>query len=59
MDNRLTTYDELLAENADLKRRVAELEARVVLLMKQLDQLLKLLGEKNRSGKREAAPFSK
>lgn len=44
--------DELLAENAALKLQVAQLTARV-------EQLTKLLEEKNRSGKRQAAPFSK
>lgn len=52
MDDREPTYDEL-------KRRVAELEAQVSSLTRQVEQLLKLLDEKNRSGKRQAAPFSK
>lgn len=48
MDDRLT-YNELLAEDAELKHRVAELEALVE----------KLLEAKDRSGKRQAASFSK
>lgn len=45
MDGRRPTYDELLAENAALKVRV--------------EALTKLLEERTRSGKRQAAPFSK
>ena len=79
MDDR-PTNDELLAENAELKQRVAELEAqvaslepqaaelelRVASLAAQLEaalgriaELTKLLDEKSRAGKRQAAPFSK
>ena len=46
------TYDELLAENARLKRRIARLERRVAQLVRQVE---KLRGE----GHRQAAPFRK
>lgn len=46
------TYEELLAENARLRRRVAELEAVVEDLRRQLEEM-------RRSSKRQAAPFSK
>lgn len=66
MDGRQPTYDELLAENAALKAQVVELTAHVARLtahVEQLttrvEQLTKLLEEKTRSGKRQAAPFSK
>jgi hypothetical protein len=52
MDGRQPTYDELVA-------RVAELEAQVASLQTQLEKALELLEEKTRSGKRQAAPFSK
>lgn len=52
MENRRPTYEELAAENASLRLQVAKLTVRV-------EQLMKLLEEKNRSGKRQAAPFSK
>lgn len=46
------TYEELLAENARLRRRVTELEATVAQLRCQVEEL-------RRSSKRQAAPFSK
>lgn len=46
------TYEELLAENALLRQRVAELESVVEELRRQLEEL-------RRSNKRQAAPFSK
>ncbi len=52
MDGRKPTYEELV-------ERVAELEAQVAALQAQLEKALKLLEEKTRSGKRQAAPFSK
>ena len=59
MDGRQPTVDELLrlveqltAQNKQLAAEVKRLEARV-------DELTRLLAEKNRSGKRQAAPFSK
>jgi hypothetical protein len=80
MDGRRPTYDELLVENAALRKRVAELEslnaeresrngeregqvarftARVELLLKRQEELRQRLEEKERSSKRQAAPFSK
>ncbi len=41
------------------QQRVAELEAQVAALTAQVEKLTKLLEEKTRSGKRQAAPFSK
>lgn len=49
---RQPTYEELLAENTRLRRRVAELEAVVEDLRRQVDEL-------RRGSKRQAAPFSK
>jgi transposase len=46
------SYDELLAVMAAKDRRIAELERR-------LAELEKLLAERTRTGKRQAAPFSK
>lgn len=46
------SYEELAAENAYLRKRVAELEAVVEALRAQIEEL-------HRSGKRQAAPFSK
>ena len=46
------SYEELEAENAQLRCRVAELEASVAELRRQVEEL-------TRSGKRQAAPFSK
>lgn len=46
------SYEELLAENALLRQRVAELESVVEELRRQLEEL-------RRSNKRQAAPFSK
>ena len=51
MDGR-PTYEELEQENAALRKQVGELTARV-------EQLMKLLEEQRRAGKRQAAPFAK
>lgn len=66
MDGRQPTEDELLAENAALKVQVRRLTAQVeqfgaqnAALRAQVGQLTKLLEEQTRSGKRQAAPFSK
>jgi transposase len=59
MDGRRPTYDELQAENAALRERVAVLEAQVARLTAQVESLLQRLEEKDRTGKRQAAPFSK
>ena len=49
---RQPTYDELLAENAALRRRISSLEEQLARLEKRVEELV-------RSGKRQAAPFSK
>jgi len=59
MEGRQPTYDELLAENAALKVRVRRLTVLNEQLTARVEQLTKLLEEKNRSGKRQATPFSK
>jgi transposase len=48
----MKTYEELLQENSELRRQVAE-QAR------QIEKLEKLIEEVRRRGKRQAAPFSK
>jgi transposase len=48
----MPTYEELLQENVELRRRVAEQERRIA-------QLEKIIEELRRGGKRQAAPFSK
>jgi transposase len=48
----MPTYDEILQENIELRRRVAEQERRIA-------QLEKIIEELRRGGKRQAAPFSK
>jgi transposase len=60
------TYDELVAENEQLraentalKQRIAELEAEVARLQAALDRLTGRVEEAERAGRRQAAPFSK
>jgi len=60
------TYEQLAAENARLRRRVADLEAvntrleaRVAKLEARIAELTGLLEQRTRDGKRQAAPFSK
>ena len=53
------TYEELRAENAHLRQRVAALEAQVEPLQAQVRQLAAQLQEAQRASKRQAAPFSK
>lgn len=48
----MPTYEELLQENVELRRRVAEQERRIA-------QLDKIIEDLRRGGKRQAAPFSK
>jgi len=48
----MPTFEEVLQENSDLRRRVAEQERRIA-------QLEKIIEELRRGGKRQAAPFSK
>lgn len=50
--NHRPSYEELEVENARLRRRVAELEATVADLRRQVEEV-------TRAGKRQAAPFSK
>src|SRR3990172_8692093 len=52
-------YEELAAENAALRQRVAELSQRVVELEAALKSALEQLEAARRAGKRQAAPFSK
>jgi transposase len=48
----MSTSEEILQENSELRRRVAEQERRIA-------QLEKIIEELRRGGKRQAAPFSK
>lgn len=48
----MPTYEELLQENSELRRRVADQERRIA-------QLEKIIEELRRGGKRQAGPFSK
>jgi uncharacterized coiled-coil protein SlyX len=50
---------ELKSRNAGLEGQVARLAARVELLLKRQEELRQRLEEKERSSKRQAAPFSK
>lgn len=55
----MPTYAELLEENVELRRRVAEQERQIESLKRRLADLEKLVEELRRRGKRQAAPFSK
>jgi transposase len=55
----MPTYDDLLQENAELRRRVAEQERQIAGLNRRIAELEKLVEELRRRGKRQAAPFSK
>jgi transposase len=55
----MPTYEELLQENAELRRRVAEQERQITSLKRQVEELKNLVEELRRRGKRQAAPFSK
>jgi transposase len=55
----MRTYEEILQENSELRRRVAEQELRIAEQQRRIDQLEKLIEELRRGGKRQAAPFSK
>lgn len=59
MDGRRPTYDELQARVAALEARNGVLAGQVARLTAQVESLLKRLEEKGRTGKRQAAPFSK
>jgi len=55
----MPSYEELLQENAELRRRLAEQERQTTSLKRQVEELKKLVEELRRRGKRQAAPFSK
>lgn len=55
----MPTYEELLQENSELRRRVAEQERRLEKQEQRIAQLEKLIEQLRRGGKRQAAPFSK
>jgi len=55
----MPTYDEVVQENSELRRRIAEQESRVEKQERRIAQLEKLIEELRRGGKRQAAPFSK
>jgi transposase len=48
----MPTYEELVQENSELRRRIAEQEQRIARLERIIEEL-------RRGGKRQAAPFSK
>ncbi len=53
------SYDELLADNQQLRARVAQLERTVTSLQRTCDDLRQQLEAAARAGKRQAAPFAK
>lgn len=55
----MPTSEELLQENAELRRRVADQERQIAALKRRIADLEKLVEELRRRGKRQAAPFSK
>lgn len=55
----MPTAEELLQENAELRRRVSEQERQIAALKRRVEDLEKLVEELRRRGKRQAAPFSK
>jgi transposase len=55
----MPTYDEVVQENSELRRRIAEQDRRIEKQDHRLSQLEKLIEELRRGGKRQAAPFSK
>lgn len=55
----MPTYEELLQENLELRRRVEEQERQIASLKRRIGDLEKLVEEVRRRGKRQAAPFSK
>lgn len=55
----MPTYEELLQENAELRRRIAEQEHQNAALKRRISDLEKFIEELRRRGKRQAAPFSK
>src|SRR5213595_117782 len=55
----MPSYEEILQENSELRRRVAEQERQIEEQRLQIAKLEKLLEEVRRRGKRQASPFSK
>lgn len=55
----MLTYDELVQENSELRRRILEQERQIAKQGLQITRLEKLVEELRRRGKRQAAPFSK
>lgn len=55
----MLTYDELLQENSELRRRIVEQERQIAEQGGQIDRLEKVIEQLRRRGKRQAAPFSK
>jgi transposase len=55
----MLTYQDLLRENSELRRRAEEQERRIAELKQRIGELEKLIEEVRRRGKRQAAPFSK
>jgi transposase len=55
----MPSSEEILQENAELRRRVAEQERQIASLKRHIEDLQKRVEELRRRGKRQAAPFSK
>ena len=55
----MPTYEEILQENVELRRRLEERERQIASLTRQIEDLKKQVEELRRRGKRQAAPFSK
>jgi transposase len=55
----MPSAEEILQENAELRRRVAEQERQIASLKRHIEDLQKRVEELRRRGKRQAAPFSK
>jgi transposase len=55
----MPSHKELLQENTELRRRVADQERQISSLKLQAEELRKQVEELRRRGKRQAAPFSK
>ena len=55
----MPSYEELLEENAELRRRIAEQEHQNAALKRRITDLEKLIEDLRRRGKQQAAPFSK
>jgi transposase len=59
MDGQQPTYEELAAENVALRQQVQDLTEQVRLLTALVERLQRQLDDQSRTGKRQAAPFSK